>query len=283
MGKVAVVTDSMAYLEPGVAEELGITVVPFNVQVGDRVLEDGTEMDREDFFQHVEKRTPTLRLLPPTVEQFQEAYARVHKVTDEVLSVHVSGRLSRTLRNARRGTESLLGRCEVAMMDSMTTSVGLGILAKAAAETAQQGATLEEVVRLVRGMVPHIYLVLYSNDLDYLERCDHLHRSQAILGSILGIKPILYVEDGEIMALEKVRSYERAVDKLFEFVAEFSDVEQVAILQRHTTPTAEARLLLGRLQPVFPKIGFPIVQYEPLLASHIGPSALGVVVHESVY
>lgn len=282
MGRVAVVTDSMAYLEPGVAEELDITVVPFRVHMGGRVLKDGLEASREDFFQQVEARTPGLRLLPPTTEQFQEVYAKVHRGTDEVLSVHVSGRMSGAVRNARKGTESLLGRCEVAVMDSLTTSVGLGILAKAAAEAAAAGADLDEIVRVVRGMVPHVYLVMYSDDLDYLERCGHLRKSQAILGAILGVKPILYVEDGEIMALEKVRSHERAVDKLFEFVAEFSDVEKAAILQRHTAPSPESRMLLGRLQPVFPKVQFPIVQYEPLLAGHVGPAAMGVVVYESV-
>ncbi len=281
MGKVAVVTDSMAYFEPGVEQELDITVVPFNIFRGDLPLLDGVDITREDFFLHMEGRGPQLRLLPPTVDQFQRAYAGVHKRTDQIISIHASGQISQTVRHARRGAESLLGRCEIAVMDSMTTSLGLGILAKAAAEAAAEGATLDDVVRLLRGMIPHVYLVLYSNDLDYLERCNHLSQPQAILGSILGIKPILFVEDGEIMALEKVRSYERAVDKLFEFVAEFSEVRQAAILQRHTTPTAEARLLLGRLQPVFPDVGFPIIQYGPLLATHIGPSAMGVVVYEA--
>jgi DegV family protein with EDD domain len=195
--------------------------------------------------------------------------------------MHLSGRLSQTLSNARRGAESLLGRCNIAVIDSLTTSLGLGILTKAAAEAAQQGANLDEVVRLVRGMIPHIYIVLYVDQMDYLERGRRVGRAQAILGTMLNIKPLLFIEDGEIIPLEKVRTHEKAIDKLFEFVAEFSELEQAAIVQRQAEPTEETKLLLERLEQLFPQIDFPIIQYGPVLACHIGPSAMGVVVYET--
>ena len=98
---------------------------------------------------------------------------------------------------------------------------------------------------------------------------------------MLNIKPLLFVEDGEIIPLEKVRTHEKAVEKLFEFVAEFSELEQAAIVQRHATPTEETKMLLERLEQLFPGIEFPIIQYGPVLASHIGPSAMGVCVYET--
>jgi DegV family protein with EDD domain len=159
--------------------------------------------------------------------------------------------------------------------------LGLGILTKAAAEAAQQGANLDEVVRLVRGMIPHIYIVLYVDQMDYLERGRRVGRAQAILGTMLNIKPLLFIEDGEIIPLEKVRTHEKAIDKLFEFVAEFSELEQAAIVQRQAEPTEETKLLLERLEQLFPQIDFPIIQYGPVLACHIGPSAMGVVVYET--
>jgi DegV family protein with EDD domain len=281
MAKVAVVTDSMAYLEPGVVQDLNITVVPFNVHIGDRTLRDGIDISRAEFFQQLERNGPAVSVSPPTIEQFQKTYAQIHSRTDRIVSIHTSRGLSPALINAQRGIEGLLGRCQIVVMDSLTTSLGLGILAAGAARKAKDGANVDEVVRYIRGMIPHLYIVLYSNELNYLERSGHLSKSQAILGSILGIKPILFLEDGQIMALEKVRTHERAVDKLFEFMAEFSDVKQAAILQRQTHPTAETRMLLARLQPLFPDVKFPIVQYDPVLAIHIGPSAIGVVVYES--
>jgi DegV family protein with EDD domain len=281
MGKVAIVTDSTAFLEPGAAQELDITVVPLNVHIGDETLRDGIDITPEAFFQRLEQGGPIPRTSPPSVQTFERVYANLHTRTDQILSIHLSGRLSQTLNHAQRGAESLLGRCKIIVVDSLTTSLGLGILAKAAARAAQEGANLDEIVRLVRGMIPHIYIVFYVDEMDYLERGRRIGRAQAILGTMLNIKPLLFVEDGEIIPLEKVRTHEKAVEKLFEFVAEFSELEQAAIAQRHATPTEETKMLLERLEQLFPDIEFPIIQYGPVLASHIGPSAMGVVVYET--
>ena len=281
MGKVAIVTDSTAFLEPGVAQELDIHVVPLNVHLGDEILRDGIDITPEAFFQRMEQGGVIPRTSPPSVETFERLYAGLHASTDEILSIHISGRLSKALSHAERGAESLLGRCSIMVVDSLTTSLGLGILAKAAAEAARDGADLDEIVRIVRGMIPHIYLVLYVDEMEYLERGNRVGRAQAILGTMLNVKPLLFVEDGEIIPLEKVRTHEKAIEKLFEFVAEFSELKQAAIVQRTPNPTEETKMLLERLEPVFPNMEFPIIQYGPVLASHIGLSAMGVVVYET--
>lgn len=281
MGKVAIVTDSTAFLDPGVAQELELNVVPLSVHLGDETMRDGIDITPEAFFQRLEQGGAAPRTSPPSVRTFEQLYAKLHTRTDEILSIHISGRLSQTLNHAERGAESLLGRCSIAVVDSMTTSLGLGILAKAAAEAAQEGADLDEVVRLVRGMIPHIYTVFYVDQMDYLERGHRIGRAQAILGTMLNVKPLLFVEDGEIIPLEKVRTHEKAVEKLFEFVAEFAELEQAAIIQRQASPTEETEMLLERFEQLFPDMQFPIIQYGPVLASHIGPSAMGVVVYET--
>jgi DegV family protein with EDD domain len=281
MGKVAIITDSTAYLEPGVAQNLDITVVPLDIHLGDETLRDGIDITPEAFFQRLEQGGPVPRTSPPSVHTFERVYAELHSRTDQILSLHISAQLSQTVKNARRGAESLLGRCNIMVIDSQTTSLGLGILATAAAEAAQQGATLDEIVRIVRGMIPHIYIVFYVDQMDYLERGNRIGRAQAILGTMLNIKPLLFMEDGEIIPLEKVRTHEKAIEKLFEFVAEFSELEQAAIVQRHAAATNETKMLLERLEQLFPAVKFPIVQYGPVLASHIGPSAMGVVVYET--
>jgi DegV family protein with EDD domain len=281
MGKVAIVTDSTAFLEPGAAQELDITVIPLNVHIGDETLRDGIDITPEAFFQRLEQGGPIPRTSPPSVQTFERVYANLHARTDQILSIHISGRLSQTLNHAQRGAESLLGRCKIVVVDSLTTSLGLGILAKAAAQAAQEGANLDEIVRLVRGMIPHIYIVFYVDEMVYLERGRRIGKAQAILGTMLNIKPLLFVEDGEIIPLEKVRTHEKAVEKLFEFVAEFSELEQAAIVQRHATPTEETKMLLERLEQLFPGIEYPVIQYGPVLASHIGPSAMGVIVYET--
>jgi DegV family protein with EDD domain len=118
--------------------------------------------------------------------------------------------------------------------------------------------------------------------MDYLERGGRIGKAQAILGSMLSIKPILFMEDGDIIPLEKVRTTDKAIDKLFEFVAEFDNLEQTAIIQGSRKPGKEARDLRERLEQSFPQMRFPIIQYGPDLATRVGPNALGIVVYEGM-
>jgi DegV family protein with EDD domain len=168
------------------------------------------------------------------------------------------------------------------VVDSWTISLGLSILVEAAARAALGGASLEEVVRLVRGMIPHVYAVFFTDTLAYLERDEHLTSSQTTLGTMLGIKPFLAIEEGEIIPMEKVRSREKAVDKLLEFVAEFSRIERIAIVQSPSRAGKDVRLLRDRLQSTFPGYEFDTVTYGPTLGTYIGPYSVGLIVYEGM-
>jgi DegV family protein with EDD domain len=150
-----------------------------------------------------------------------------------------------------------------------------------AATAAAAGTRLDDIVRLVRGMVPHLYGVFFVETLDYLERSKRISKAQAILGTMLGIKPLLNIEDGEIIPLEKVHTRERAVEKLVEFVGEFSTIERMAIVQNNFD--AEAATLVKHMAENLPGRQFPMYTYGPSLAAHLGPSAIGVMVYEGRY
>jgi DegV family protein with EDD domain len=278
MAKVRVVTDSAAELAPEVAESLGITVVPMNIRFGDEELKDGLELSSADFYRRLEHSRVMPVTTPPSFRAFQDVYARLGQSTDQIISIHVSSRLSRSYHVATAAAEAFLGRCQVAVMDSESVSVGQGTLVRAAAEAASRGMPLDTIVRLIRGMIPHVYLVFFVEALEYLEREGRIGKAQALLGSMLNIKPILIVEEGDIIPLEKVRTRPRAIDKLFEFVAEFAQIQEVAILQIGSDQ--EAAELVERLKLVFPDREFPVLPYGPVLASHIGPGTMGVIVYE---
>jgi DegV family protein with EDD domain len=156
----------------------------------------------------------------------------------------------------------------------------VGLIVEAAARVAADGASLAEVVRIVRGMIPHMYSLILSESLVFLEAWGRLGPAQTLLGTMLGLKPIATMEDGDLLPIEKVRSYSRAIDKLFEFIIEFSHVEQMYLLQHEFE--SEAAQLLERLELAFPEQEFPVIGYPPSLAVHIGPRALGVLVYEGV-
>jgi len=282
LSSVYVVTDSTAQLDPELAEELGVTVVPLEISFGTQKFLEGVDLTTEEFFRRVAHSPEMPTAAAPSVEEFLQVYATLNQSTDQILSLHVSSKLNQTCANARYAADHFLGRCEIIVLDSWTISLGLSILVEAAARAAREGAVLDEVVRLVRGMIPHIYAVFFTDALDYLERDRHLSKSQSILGTMLSIRPFLAVEEGEIIPMEKVRTREKAVDKLLEFVSEFARVEQIAVVQSPSRAAKDARLLLDRLQSSFPTYQFDTITYGPTLGTYIGPQSLGLIVYEGM-
>jgi DegV family protein with EDD domain len=154
------------------------------------------------------------------------------------------------------------------------------MLVTAAAQAAESGANVDEVVRLVRGMIPRIYIAFFSDTLEYLERGGRIRKAQAILGGMLNIKPLLILEDGDIVALEKVRTRAKAVEKLVEFIIEFTHIERMVIL--HSTTPDDVNLLIEQLNLALPNLEMRVELYGPSLGTHLGPGALGVVVYEGM-
>ncbi len=208
----------------------------------------------------------------------------MHQEAEEILVIPSSSKLSNAHAQAREAARAFLGRCRIAVMDSMSASWGLGLLVKTAAEAAEEGRPLDAIVRLVRGMLPHIYLVFFVERLDYLERGGRLGPAQALLGTMLHIKALLLVEDGDIIPLEKVRTRTMALEKLSDFVAEFATIQQVVILKSPLENEISGLVpeLREHLNLALPGQTFPAIGYDPILACHLGPEALGIVVYEGL-
>jgi DegV family protein with EDD domain len=280
VSRVYVVTDSAATIETAVAEHLDITVLPLTVRIDHQDYQDGADLDHEELLLRMAHDRIRPSIVGPTSEQFRRVYSRLTRRTDKIISLHSSASLSLVCREARRAASEFLGRCDIVVMDSETLSLGLGILVQEAARLANASIPLSEIMRQMRGIIRRIYIVLVTDTLDYLEHSQRVSPAQAILGTMLGIKPFLALEEGEIIPMEKVRNRERAIDKLAEFASEFSSIEQVAILQSTRYPTQETKMLQERLALIAPGHDFPILLYGPLLASHIGPDGMGLIVYE---
>jgi DegV family protein with EDD domain len=257
-------------------------VVPLEISFGTQKFREGIDLTTEEFFRRVAHSSVMPVSAAPSTEAFRRIFADLSLSTHQILALVVSSKLNETCLHAQNAAEFYLGRCEIEVVDTWTISLGLSILVQAAARAAMEGATLEEIVRLVRGMIPHVYAVFITDTLGYLERDHHLSESQAMLGAMLNIKPFLALEEGEIVPMEKVRTREKAIDKLIEFVAEFSRIEQIAIVQSPGRAGKDARLLLDRLQSNFPGYDFATITYGPTLGTHIGPLSLGLIVYEGM-
>ncbi len=284
MSRVRIITDVTANVDPQLVARHQITLLPVEIRFGDEKFLIRRDGGRERLFRRMAKGTvqPCQATIP--TRAIQSAYERLSRETDQILVILGSGRLNQAHRRAQAATRPFLGRCRIPIVDSMTASWGLGLTVEAAAQAAAQGRSLDEVVRLVRGILPHIYLVFFVERLDYLERGGRIGTAQALLGTMLGIKPILFVEDGDIVPLEKVRTRLMAIEKLVDFVAEFATVERLVILVGPLAGEFTEMIdeLRDQLHQVLPGYDIPVMEYDPVLACHLGPEALGVVVYEGM-
>jgi DegV family protein with EDD domain len=281
--KVHIVTDSTAHFEdPSFPQQLGVTVLPLTIRFGPHSFKDGVDLSTDAFFEQMVASPYHPTYHAPSASTFRSVYGKILRETDQILSIHMSSRLGKVVKNAETAAADYLGRSDTIVVDSCTTSVGLGILVEAAARAAQRQESLDDIVRLMRGMIPHIYTVFFTHSLDCLEHSGRIGKSQAILGTMLGIKPFLTIEDGQIIPMEKVRTREKAIDKLIEFVVEFLHIERIAILHGADTLKEDTQLFLERLALNCPRYTYPVMRYGATLGCDIGPDGLGVVVYEGL-
>jgi DegV family protein with EDD domain len=277
-----IVTDSTArFPMRGFLDLYPISIAPMTVRRGTRsfVEDSHTSRDQMDPLFVGHDTLPTAQ--PPSQEAFTQIYSKLRESTDEILSIHTSSLINPAVDNALEASQRFLGRCNIQVIDSQTFSVGLGFLVQAAAEAVARGEEFDDVVRVVRGMIPRMYLIFAVDDLAYLEHNRMITRSQAVLGNMLGIITLLTIEDGKIIPMEKVRTRTRAVEKMVEFGSEFAAVEQIAILQNNLRTADECRTLKDRLRALYRDVPITITEYGPSVATYVGPMSVGVVVLEA--
>ena len=284
MANVRIVTDATAYLGSEQVAEHQITVLPVDIKFGEDKYLLTAGRNLEALFKVMAGGTARPTKAAVQEEAFLRAYEALNRETEDILVIVGSGKLSSAYSTARTAARSFMGRCRITVMDSLTTSWGLGRLVEAAAVAASNGRPLDDIVRLVRSMLPHIYLVCFVRRLDYLEQGQRVGVAQALLGTMLRIRPILLIEGGEIITMEKVRTEILALEKLSEFVGEFASVQDVVVLRSPLDSGTDELVaeLLSQLRELLPERRFPVVHYDPVLACHVGPDAIGVIVYEGI-
>lgn len=277
---VRIVTDSTCDLPPEICDRLGIVVVPLNVQFGGTVYRDGVDLDSNRFFELLAKGPDFPRTSQPASGLFEEAYNRLAADGSAIVSIHLSSRLSGTLNSAMLAGKAVRSRCRVEVIDSRSASLGLGLIVMAAAEMAQAGAGQWDVASFVRRLSPNVHIMCFVDTLEYLQRGGRIGRAQAFLGTLLNIRPILKLEDGEVHPVEKVRTRSKAIDGLVEFVELFPHIDRLALL--HDDSSSDVEMLLRRIEPIFPRDKVIVGHYGPVIGAHAGPKAVGVVVSQGV-
>lgn len=281
MPNIHIVTDSGArFANPHFVRQHAITVIPNIIHVGGKTYREEVDLSAEEMLRLMSTSSLMPRMVPPTMDQYVEVYTRLARSYDAIISIHTSRELSESWHNANRAAQQLMGHSEIAVIDSQSLCAGQAMLVRAAVTAIQREKTVDDVIKAVRGAVDRIYSAYYVETTGYLQQNKIMSPSHAILGSLLGIKPFLTIEAGELMLIEKVRTRAQAVERLVEFVAEFTDLEDVVILQHKAHMSEQTRMLQDRLALEFPGRHFPYTVYGASLAAWIGADATGIVVLE---
>jgi DegV family protein with EDD domain len=278
-----IVTDSTAQLTAGWAEEHLVTVLPQRIHMSGRTYAEGVDLDDEQFAALVAdlpaEQWPAVE--PPSVDDFAEVYQQLLFDTSDIISIHPSDRLTRAAHHARRAADVYRGRANITVLDSQTIGLGLNVLVRAVSDFASEGYVLDDIVKLARGIIPHIYGAFVTQDLQHMARSGTLRPAQAALGDLLGVIPFLSIEEGEIAAIEKVRSSERALEKLVEFAAEFDEPQELAILQLSARPNDQTLALVELLKGAFPALDdIAIRPCGATVGSIIGSTGIGIMIYE---
>jgi fatty acid kinase fatty acid binding subunit len=266
----AVVTDSTADLPDEWRDRYAIEVVPLKVLFGKETFRDRIDMTDEEFFQRLAASSTLPTTSAPSPGEFADVYRRLSRDYEGCISIHIGAQLSATAEAARVGASSVDG-FPVTVIDSETVSMPIAFLCRVAAES----GTLDEAAAAVRERVPKTRVLALLDTLRYLEMGGRLSRAQAMIGTMLDLKPLLLVVDREIKPVDRVRTRARALTRMVEFFEDDMPVEHMAVM--HAQAADEAESIAGQLRAKFPDREVTVGQIGCVLGTHTGPRAMGIV------
>ena len=274
---VKIVTDSTAYLPQQLIDEHGIEVVPLHVHFGTDDYADGVDITPTDFFTMLESRPEHPTTSQPAPAAFMDAYSRAAADGSAIVSIHLSAKLSGTLESARLASDQLPD-VEVHLATNNLPPIGVGLLALEGAQAASSGASAEEVVQHVNDQGARTFVVFVVPTLEYLRRGGRIGGAQAFVGSILSLKPVLHVQDGQVEPVVRVRSFTKARRALVDYVREHAPNGLRAISVIHVGADDMYAALEADIQREFGVTGelVPGIQMGPVVATHTGRGAFGL-------
>ena len=273
---IRIVTDSSCDLPSNLINRHGITVLPCYVIVDDETFKDGVEIQADDFYSRLQMggRTPTTS--QPTPSDFQDAYSELIGRGDQVISIHVSSKLSGTLNSAEQARNSLGFSNELEIIDSKLASIPMGLAVLDAAIMAAQGRDVHEVASKVRQRLDSHHGLFALDTLEYLQKGGRIGKARAFMGSVLNVKPILRLQDGEAYPVERPRSRDRALKRLVELTQQLAPARRLAVI--HSTDKNRMAELKESLTEILPPNQIIESRFGATLGTYIGPDAIGIAI-----
>jgi DegV family protein with EDD domain len=279
VSRVAIVTDSASDLDPERAAALGITIVPLAVSFGEATFKAGVDLSTAAFWTRMTAPdAPFPKTATSSPGDFQAVYERLFEAgADAIVSVHVAGTLSGTLKSVEVA-RGLLAEREIHVVDSTSASMGEGLLAELGVELAGRGVAATEIARVLTERTGDLNVFVALDTLEYVKRGGRISGTAAAIGTLLSVKPIITIKDGKVEALERVRTGSQAHERVIELLT-VRPVERLAILSTPPSePTPFRQEVIARMPGGVDPAGVSIQVVGPSVGPHVGPGCLGGVV-----
>jgi DegV family protein with EDD domain len=279
MAKVAIVTDSSAYIPEELASEFELQIAPLQVIWGDEQFRDGVDIQPVQFYERLQNAEIMPSTSQSTPHAFKEIYKELSSKGFDIFSIHISSKLSGTIDSAQQA-KAMLEVKNIEIFDSETAGMALGFQVLTVARAAANGASLKDCVKIAQKARENTGILFAVSTLEFLHRGGRIGGGQAFLGTMLNLKPILEVRDGKIEAAGKVRTMNKAVDKVLEIVkAQIDNKTPIRIAIQHANALPAAKILLDRVLKSFPEkdlVEAVIADVSPGIGTHTGPGVIGI-------
>lgn len=283
MGKIHIVTDSGSDLPLEIREQFGISVVPLTVQFGDEIYRDGEEISTSEFFSKLESSQTMPSTCQPSPADFLKIYERIAAPGDTIVSIHLSSKMSGTYQSAVLGGSMLDTGITVKTVDTRNASMGIGLVALAAAEAVQAGKSLDEVLAVAQHAIDQQQVYFVVDTLEYLKKNGRIALASALVGTLLNIKPVLTLIDGQVAPFEKIRGKAKALKRLRELVEDMRNENpdhKFRVALSNSECREDAERLAEQLQKELPIVGDVVIgQIGPTIGVHTGPGTVALFLY----
>jgi DegV family protein with EDD domain len=271
---IQIVTDSTADLTPEMIEEFGINVVPAYVRFGSHIYRDRIDISEEELYQRLLSDPVHPSTEPPTPQDFASTYQKISQEADGIISIHISSKLSATYNSALRGKELVETDCPIEVIDSQLVTMGLGLLIIAVDSARKSTSSLQDIVEEAKRTIPTVRMFGLFDTLKYLARGGRISKTKSLIGSLLNVKPMLTMKNGELEPAGYVRNRSNGLDKLLDFTKNAANVQDLVVI--YSTTPDEAQHLAERMDAIFNKELIKLARLGPALGVHGGPGILFV-------
>ena len=257
-----------------------IQVIPINIHFNNKIFRQGVDLSNDDFYHLVETTGVIPKTSQPTPQQFVEFYTQIAQASDTILSVHVTSKLSGTYDSAVLAAEELKNQLNIIPIDSGSGSLAIGFMCKEIRQLENSGATLPSILSRLNDIRQRVNIVLTLDTLEYARLSGRVKALQAALAALVKIKPIIILKDGALDMREKVRTRQRAMDRVIEIIHERVNDRLINIAVVHSQSLETAKDLMNRVRETFQTNELILSDLSIGIAANLGPGTIGIVAYE---